>query len=643
MMGAAASVEGGPRAAPVVLCVTRQRKEPPVPVILRIFASLKPYWRRVVVLYAALFAALGIQLSIPLVLARAIDRGVVARDWSYLLGAVLAIVGLTVVQGVFTFARSYLVQQVAERVAYDLRNRLYAHLQALPWAFYDREQTGQLMSRATDDINNIRAMLVMAMRPLVLALGTFAAVTVILLRIDATLGLVALAPMPFLLWYSVRFGVAIRPLFLKVQQQFGAMTSALQENVAGSRVVRAFAQERAESQRFEAELEELFERNLRAARRWSFAYPLTLLLSGVGLAAVLWLGGYQVLMGAMTVGTLVAFNRYVSLLNEPVRWLGLVVNRIARAVASGERLFETLDTKPAVAEPPDAIVLERLRGEVRFEGVSFAFAGTRRSALEDVSFVARPGETVALVGPTGSGKSSVVNLIPRFYDVAGGRVLVDGHDVRRLSLASLRRGIGIVPQETFLFGVSIRENIAFGRPNASMAEIEAAAKAARAHGFISALPEGYETEVGERGVTLSGGQKQRVAIARALLLDPRILILDDATSAVDTETEHLIQAALRELMAGRTSFVIAQRLQTVREADQILVFEGGRIVERGTHPELLGRDGFYRELYELQLRDQEEEQAAAVAGAGARGQGSGDGRTGPVVEAAIAASAAARG
>jgi ATP-binding cassette subfamily B protein len=359
-----------------------------VKVVVRIFGYLRPYWRRVVLVYVALFAALALQLSIPLVLARAIDDGVVGRDAGLLVRLALLIVGLTVLQGVFTFLRSYLVQALAERVGYDLRNELYAHLQRLPFSFYDRTQTGQLMSRATDDINNIRAMLVMAMRPLVLAIGTFAIVTVILFRTDARLAAVALLPLPFLIVYSVRFGVAIRPMFLKVQEQFGAMTSALQENVAGNRVVRAFAQERAESDRFEGELEELFARNLRAARRWSFAYPLTLLLSGVGLAAVLWLGGRQVLAGAISVGTFVAFNRYLVLLNEPVRWLGFVVQRIARAVASGERIFETLDTAPALAERPGAPALTEMRGEVAFERVAFAFPGTRRNALEEVSFVA---------------------------------------------------------------------------------------------------------------------------------------------------------------------------------------------------------------------------------------------------------------
>jgi ATP-binding cassette subfamily B protein len=332
----------------------------------------------------------------------------------------------------------------------------------------------------------------------------------------------------------------------------------------------------------------------------------------VTFGAVLWLGGYRVLSGAMTVGTLVAFNRYMALLAEPIRWLGFVVNRIARAIASGERIFEILDTKPAIAERPGAIALRPMRGDVVFEDVSFVYPGTKRPALSHVSFRARPGETIALLGPTGAGKSSIVNLLPRFYDVTDGRILIDGHDVRDLTLPSLRGQIGAVLQETFLFSVSVRDNIAYGRPDASLDEVVAAAKAANAHDFIMEMSDGYDTKLGERGVTLSGGQKQRVAISRALLLDPRILILDDATSSVDAETEHEIQLALRTLMEGRTSFVIAQRLSSVRDADQILVLGDGEVVERGTHIQLLQRAGFYRELYELQLRDQAEALGAAA-------------------------------
>jgi ATP-binding cassette subfamily B protein len=581
-------------------------------VTLRIFSYLRPYWRRTIALYVALFTALGIQLTIPIVIGRAIDRGIEGGDKSYLLRAALIIVVLTLVQGIFTFGRTFLSQQLAEKVAFDLRNELYGHLQSLNFSFYDRAQSGQLMARATDDINNIRAMLVMTMRPLVLAVGTLIAVSVILFRIDALLAVVALSTMPFLCWYSIRYGVALRPMFLKVQQQFGVMTSALQENVSGNRVVRAFAQEQAENARFEAELEELFDTNLIAARRWAFAYPFTLFLSGLSLAAVLWLGGHQVLTGAMTVGTLVAFNRYVMLVGDPVRWLGMVVNRIARAVASGERVFDTLDTRPSIKSKRDAIKLEPLQGEVEFQNVSFAFRGAKRTAIEDVSFHVKPGSMIALVGPTGSGKTTIVNLIPRFYDPEKGNVLIDGHNVRDLSLSSLRSQIGMVLQETFLFSITIGENIAFGRPGASRDEVIAAAKAAKAHDFIANLPEGYDTEVGERGVTLSGGQKQRIAIARALLQDPRILILDDATSAVDTETEHEIQEALNILMEGRTSFVIAQRIVTVERATEILVFENGRIVERGSHDTLIQEHGFYRELYELQKSDAEAEPSTQV-------------------------------
>lgn len=578
-------------------------------IILRIFRYVNPYWRRVVVMYVAMAIALGLQLLIPEVIARAIDHGIGDRDRGYLVRAATLIVGLALFQGIFTFTRTYISQVLSEQVAFDIRNELYAHLQRLSFSYYDQAQTGQVMARATDDITNIRAMIVMTMRALVFAIATFLAVTVVLVKIDLTLALVALAAMPFLIVWSARFGIVIRPLFLGVQQQFGVMTTVLQENVAGSRLVRAFAQEQVESRRFESELEELFQRNMAASRRWALSYPLMLLLSGISLGATLWLGGYRVLSGAMTIGTLVAFNRYLTLMAEPVRWLGFIVNRVARAIASGERIFEVLDTKPRIAERPGAIALTNMRGEVTFDDVTFRYAsqngrsGSKRIALDHVSFTAKPGETIGLLGPTGGGKSSIINLIPRFYDATSGRVSIDGHDVRDLQLTSLRRQVGAVLQETFLFSVTIRENIAFGRPDASLDDVIAAAKAAKAHDFIMEMSEGYDTTVGERGVSLSGGQKQRIAIARALLLNPRILILDDATSSVDSETEHEIQEALSGLMTGRTTFIIAQRLSSIREADQILVLDGGQIVEHGTHGELMSRAGFYRELYDYQMQD----------------------------------------
>jgi len=577
-----------------------------VKITLRILSYLKPYWRRLTIAYIALFAALGLQLYIPQVLANVIDNGLTGGSMRFLIDAALVIIGLAVLQGVFTFLRSYLFQYLAEMVGYDLRNALYAKLQSLPFSYYDRAQTGQLMSRVTDDVNNIRGMLMMSLRALVLAFAMLIAVAVLLIRYDWKLALISLASMPLLVWWSLKFGVTVRPMFAAVQQQFGVMTTVLQENVAGARVVRAFAQEERENVRFEQELQGLFTRNLRAAKLWSFFFPSVLFLSGLSLGVILWYGGYQVIVGTLSIGTLVAFNRYIVLLSEPIRWIGFIVNRIARAIASGGRIFEVLDTKSTIVERPNAVDLRPMRGEVAFEGVSFRYAGQQRDALTELSFTARPGQTIALLGPTGAGKSTIINLLPRFYDVTAGQITVDGHDVRELTLDSLRSQIGTVLQETFLFSVSVRENIAYGRADATDEEIVAAAKAARAHEFISALPDGYDTELGERGTNLSGGQKQRLAIARALLLDPRILILDDATASVDSETEYQIQQALATLMRGRTSFVIAQRLTTVKDADQILVLQDGRIVERGTHIQLLQNGGFYAEIYDLQLRDQED-------------------------------------
>ena len=583
-------------------------------IIYRILGYLRPYWRRLTIAYISLFTALGLQLYIPSILARVIDTGLIDNNLRYLLNAALLIIVLSVLQGIFTFLRAYLFQYLAEIVGYDLRNALYEKLQSLPFTYYDKAQTGQLMSRVTDDVNNIRGMLMMSLRALVLALSMLIVVAIILLSYNWQLALVSLASMPILVWWSLKFGVTVRPMFGAVQQQFGVMTSVLQENVAGARVVRAFAQEARENERFEAELETLFAKNLRATKLWSFFFPSILFLSGLSLGAILWLGGYQVITGALTIGTLVAFNRYVTLLAEPLRWIGFIVNRIARAIASGGRIFEILDTKSALQERADPIPLPAMRGEVVFEDVSFRYAGAKRDALNDLTFTARPGETIALLGPTGAGKSTIINLLPRFYDTTSGRILIDGHDIRDLKIADLRSQIGTVLQETFLFSVSIAENIAYGRKGASREEVIAAAKAARAHDFISALPEGYETKLGERGVNLSGGQKQRLAIARALLLNPRILILDDATSSVDSETEYLIQQALQTLMQGRTSFVIAQRLTTIKDADQILVLQDGRIVERGNHIQLLQNGGFYAEIYDLQLRDQEDVMRDALAG-----------------------------
>ena len=535
--------------------------------LLRIISYLKPYWLRLTGVYAALAIGMALQLSIPIVLGRAIDNGIVGRDLDYLLRASMLIVGLAILQAIFMFIRTYGTHVLAERVGFDLRNELYAKFEELPFQFYDRSQTGQLMSRATDDINNIRNALQFGMRAVIQTVGMVAVIAIILFRENWMLALIALSTTPVLAWWGVHFSVSIRPMWMRVQQQFGVMTTVLQENVAGGRVVRAFAQESQESDRFEAELESLFQHNLRAANRWARSYPATIMLNSLSVAGVIWVGGWMVLTGRMSIGTLVAFERYTTMLQEPIRWLGMVVNRIAQAIASAERIFEILDTRPG---SPTCRMPSLPRPSLAVSASITSTSGTPAPATRRCTmsaFEAYPGQMVALVGPTGSGKSSIISLVPRFYDPSSGTVQIDDRDIREYTLSSLRSQIGIVMQETFLFSMTVRENIAYGRVGATIEEIEAAAKAARAHDFIMRMTDGYDTVIGERGVTLSGGQKQRLAIARALLIDPRILILDDSTASVDSDTEHEIQTALRTLMANRTTLVIAQRLTTVRDAD----------------------------------------------------------------------------
>lgn len=575
-------------------------------VLSRIFSYLRPYKTRVVLAYLALFIGTGMQLAVPRLVEYVIDDGLVQANLRVVTLGSLAIIGAGVFQGAFTFLRSYLFQALAEQASFDIRNDLYHHLQSLPFSFFDRAHTGQLMSRATEDVNSIRRFLMFSLRSLVQASGMLLVVSIILFLTHWKLALLSLSVMPVLALTAINFGRTIRPLFLAVQQQFGVMTNALQENLSGARVVRAFAREEDERRQFDATLEALYERNMDTIRKWSFYFPAMTFLSSLGLALILWYGGRQVLQGELSIGNLTAFYFYLAMLAMPIRLLGWVVNSLARALASGERIFEVLDTKPAVASPPDAISLPQIEGRVEFDQVSMRYPGNSEFALQDIRFIAEPGQRIALLGKPGSGKSTVTSLIPRFYDVTEGTVRIDGVDVRNLALDELRAQIGIVLQDTFLFAVSIRENLAYGRPDATEEEIIAAAKAAQAHDFIMRLPEGYDTVIGERGVSLSGGQKQRIAIARALVMDPRILILDDATSNVDTETEHLIQQALSELMVGRTTFIIAHRLLTLKNADLILVLDEGRIVERGTHDELVQGDGLYAEIYELQLKDQEE-------------------------------------
>ncbi|MBI3977226.1 MAG: ABC transporter ATP-binding protein [Chloroflexi bacterium] len=571
----------------------------------RILWSLLPYWPQALLAYVSLVGNVAFTLAVPYLLKEVIDVGIAERRTDFLAIAGGLVVLFSVLRGVAGFGMSYLGEAVSQRAARDLRNRLYDRIQSLSFAFHDTAQTGQLMSRATADVDQIRMFLNFGLLRSSQLLAMFFAIAVVLFLLNWQLALITFVCLPLVMGQATRVARRLRPLWLSVQQETGVLTTVLQENLAGVRVVKAFAREEHELDKFNAANRAVREKSLEANRLAAFNQPFMAFIVNSVTVVVLWYGGWQIINGGLTVGEIVAFLGYLTQLAMPVRILGFMVNLAARALSAGERVYEILDARSAVANRPGARPIGEIRGHVRFERVSFRY-GHASPVLRDVDVDARPGEAVALLGATGSGKTTIINLIPRFYDVTDGRITVDGADVRDVTVESLRAHIGIVLQDVFLFSATIRDNIAYGVPQATDEQIQAAARTARIHEFIAGLPDGYQTWVGERGITLSGGQKQRIAIARTLLLDPRILILDDSTSSVDMETEYLIQQALAEVMRGRTTFVIAQRLRTIKHADQILVLENGAIVERGRHEDLLAREGYYREIYDLQLRDQEE-------------------------------------
>ncbi|HAD05530.1 MAG TPA: ABC transporter ATP-binding protein, partial [Anaerolineaceae bacterium] len=495
---------------------------------------------------------------------------------------------------------------IAHHVAYDLRNRLYDHIQRLSFHYHDHMPTGQLISRVIEDVRSLQSFaghgLVELARIIILLIG----IGILLFSRHPVLAAIAISPLIPLVLLTTDFGKRVGRLFLAVDNTLGELSSILQENVVGVQVVRAFAQEKYETERFDQTNRKLFDRQITVVREWAKVMPSTIFLVTLGTILILWFGGQMAIRGEITVGELVAFNSYMLLLANPAQQLAWLVNAAGEAYAGLQRTFEILETEPDIQSPPNAILCPTFRGEILFERVSFRYNHNERPILSDINLKIEPNQRIAIIGATGSGKTTLVNLIPRFYDVSEGAVKIDGIDVRQMDLPSLRRQIGIVLQTSLLFSTTIRENLTYGRPDATNEEIIAAAKAAQAHEFIMELPHGYDTVVGERGVTLSGGQRQRIAIGRALLMNPRILILDDSTSSVDTQTEHLIQKALSTLMEGRTTLIIAQRLSTVKKADLILVMDQGRIVEQGTHQQLLALNGLYRQIYDLQLRNQEE-------------------------------------
>jgi ABC-type multidrug transport system fused ATPase/permease subunit len=570
-------------------------------VFWRLLGFLRPYRRGVIASFALAAVAMGAGVVVPYLVGRTVDE--IRAGEENLWPLAIAIVGAGVLRLAFSVARRLVAGRVSLGVEFDLRNRMYGHLQSLELGFFDDQQTGQLMSRSTVDLQSVRFFLGYGLIFILQSAITILVAAGVMLALEPELAVVALAPTPFVIWVAYRYGKRNRPASQEVQQRIAELTAEAEENISGVRVVKAFAQEARQLARFRRSVRRVFDQSMVSTRLRAYYNPFIGFLPNLSLAAVLLIGGRQAANGSITVGEFVAFYGYVTLLTSPVRMLGIALGMAQRAVASGARVFELLDREPRLVQPPDARPLPEGGGRVELRGVSFAY-GDGPPVLSDVDLTVEPGRTVALVGPTGSGKTTLVALIPRLYDPTSGQVLVDGANLRDVDLRSLRSQIALVSDDPFLFSASVRENIAYARPDASEEEIEQAAWRAGAHQFIETLPDGYDTRVGERGYTLSGGQRQRLSIARALIMNPRILILDDATSSVDATTENRIKQALRELMADRTTFVIAHRLSTIALADEIVVLDEGTIAARGTHEELLEDSNLYAAIAEKGLPDQ---------------------------------------
>jgi ABC-type multidrug transport system fused ATPase/permease subunit len=568
---------------------------------VRLLSFLRPYRSGVIASFVLAAAAMGMGVVIPFLVGRTIDE--IEQGGASLWPLAIAIATAGLLRLAFSVVRRLVAGRVSLGVEYDLRNRMYEHLQSLELAFFDGQQTGQLMSRSTVDLQSVRFFLGYGLIFMLQSAITILIAAAVMLAVNPLLAAVSLAPMPFVIWVAFRYGRRNRPATQEVQQRIAELTADAEENVSGVRVVKAFAQEQRQLARFRQSVKRVFDQSMVSTRLRAFYSPFIGFLPQLGLAALLLVGGHQAINGTISVGEFVAFYGYVLMLTSPMRMLGIALGMAQRAVASGARVFEVLDREPQLTAPEGAPALPSGGGRVELRGVTFAYDGGE-PVLRDVDLTVEAGRTVALVGGTGSGKTSLVTLIPRLYDVDAGRVLVDGADVRDVDLGSLRREVALVSDDAFLFSASLRENIAYARPDASDEEVLAASRRAGLAGLVDDLPDGYETLVGERGLTLSGGQRQRVAIARALLAAPRILILDDATSSVDATTEARIKEALREVMDGRTTFVIAHRLSTIALADEIVVLDEGRITAHGTHEELLETSDLYREIAEKGLPDQ---------------------------------------
>jgi ATP-binding cassette subfamily B protein len=570
----------------------------------RLLGFLKPYrwslWISIVLAVASQAASIGLVL----VTGSVIDRAIVPERRDQLWTLIWIAVALGVAKALLMVGRRFISGWQALGVEFDMRNALYSHLVRMSFGFYDRHQTGQLMSRATVDLQAVRFFLGYGLIFFFQHVLTIVGVTAVMLYLEWRLALVALAVTPLIVALAYRYSHVSHPILRDVQQRMADVATVAEENIVGVHVVKAFAQEEAEQRKFENRSEAVFGKSVHANRQRAIYVPLLSFVPLIAQGAVLLVGGWMVVRNSLSVGDFFRFNIFVTMLIMPLRMLGMWIGQAQRATASGERIFEVLDAPEDVADRPDAIDLPAGPGHLRFERVSFGYH-PERPVLEGIDLDVEPGRTIALIGHTGSGKTTLAALVPRFYDVTGGRVTIDGHDVRDVTLASLRSEIGVVAQDPFLFSASVRDNIAFGAPWADEEDVERAARLAQASDFIEELPEGYDTVIGERGITLSGGQRQRIAIARALIVDPRVLILDDATASVDATTEALIRTGLREAMEGRTTLIIAHRLSTIALADELVVLDEGGVAARGTHDELLATSPVYREIYEHGLLERE--------------------------------------